>query len=533
MATRGEHGTRRGDVGRSFVVTARERRVLDQYLERYAEPEAAYAGELTDRYRAAIVAPLCGESPEALEAWERAVLAGERAATEPVLWIAVVNGREGSADDVLRVNQELLESWRRSSRVVRRLSLSGGSSTRVRAPAAAELLVRGDGAHHVLLIDASSAGHRFPRKQGVGLARRIGCDVAVALARRGLLLARYVGAADGDARLPPGYVRALERAPGVTALLFPFEHVSDGDARVLAATRLVECSWRYYVLGLAWAGSPFAFQTVGSCIAPEIVAYAQARGFPRREAGEDFHLLAKLAKLGEVECLAEPVVGLTARISSRVPFGTGPAVQRALSQPGAALPDTAPPDAAPPDTASPGAADRNPMAGGGGGHQSGDASPWEHVRWHDPRVFVALRRLLESLVALADDAASALTPPSDDPELPDAVVVALQERILSWSQRLAPRLAACPTAGHRRRRVFEAFDALATLQAIHALRDAGLPPIPWRDALRDAPFLEAPLDGSVTQVLESMRASESRLRARRGLAPPRTSSSDLDDCRLP
>lgn len=518
MATRREHGTRRGDVGRGLAVTARERRVLDQYLERYAEPEAAYAEELTERYRAAIVAPLCGESPGTLEDWQGALLADERAATEPVLWIAVVNGREDAADDVLRANDELLETWRRSSRVVRRLSLpqrylaSAASAaeasaaeaparTSTRAPAAAELLVRGEGAHHVLLIDASSAGHRFPRKQGVGLARRIGCDVAVALARRGLLQARYVGAADGDATLLSGYVRALERPPGSTAALFPFEHVSGGDERVLEATRLVECSWRHYVLGLAWAGSPFAFQTVGSCLAPEIVAYSQARGFPRREAGEDFHLLAKLAKLGEVECLAEPVVRLTARVSSRVPFGTGPAVQRALADPD------------------------------GVAHRCGPARPGERARLHDPRVFVALRRLVESLSALADPAAA--SSPDEPGDLPEAVAALVREQVRSWSQRLAPRLAACPTAAHRRRRVFEAFDALATLQAIHAFRDAGLPPIPWRDALREAPFLEAPLDGSVTQILESMRAAEGRLRARRGLALPRTSGADLDDCRLP
>ena len=56
--------------------------------------------------------------------------------------------------------------------------------------------------------------------------------------------------------------------------------------------------------------------------------YAQVRGFPKRAGAEDFYLLNKLAKTGRVESLSSPAITLTARVSNRVPFGTGPAVEK-------------------------------------------------------------------------------------------------------------------------------------------------------------------------------------------------------------
>ena len=60
------------------------------------------------------------------------------------------------------------------------------------------------------------------------------------------------------------------------------------------------------------------------------VLYAKSRGFPKRRAGEDFYLLNKIAKLADVVHLAGKPVSLAARASSRVPFGTGPAIEKAL-----------------------------------------------------------------------------------------------------------------------------------------------------------------------------------------------------------
>jgi hypothetical protein len=84
------------------------------------------------------------------------------------------------------------------------------------------------------------------------------------------------------------------------------------------------------VAGLQYANSPYAFFTIGSILAFKAESYVQVRGFPKRSAGEDFYLLNKLAKLGHVEFIEEVTVELDARVSLRVPFGTGPAVQKII-----------------------------------------------------------------------------------------------------------------------------------------------------------------------------------------------------------
>ena len=60
-------------------------------------------------------------------------------------------------------------------------------------------------------------------------------------------------------------------------------------------------------------------------------SYAKVRGFPKRAAGEDFYMLNKLAKVGDIESLDSPVLEVQARLSDRVPFGTGHALQTILS----------------------------------------------------------------------------------------------------------------------------------------------------------------------------------------------------------
>ena len=81
----------------------------------------------------------------------------------------------------------------------------------------------------------------------------------------------------------------------------------------------------YYVEGLSKANSPYAHHTVGSTMSFDFDAYAKVRGYPKREAGEDFYLLNKLSKLGSVENLDLSPITLQGRPSDRVPFGTGQA----------------------------------------------------------------------------------------------------------------------------------------------------------------------------------------------------------------
>ena len=174
----------------------------------------------------------------------------------------------------------------------------------------------------VLLIDRCIEGRPLPRRQGVGLARKIGTDVAAALFARDNLASPWIGSTDADATPPAGYWQALhDQAPEVAACVFPFTHPC-GPGETAWPIRCYEFHQLYYVTGLRHAGSPYAWPTVGSCLAIHAEAYAKVRGFPRRDGGEDFYLLNKIAKVGGVRHLPAPTMRLSARasrISSRGP----------------------------------------------------------------------------------------------------------------------------------------------------------------------------------------------------------------------
>ena len=126
-----------------------------------------------------------------------------------------------------------------------------------------------------------------------------------------------------------GYYNFSHIAPKI-ALLQSTEQI-DKNAIVHNATLQYEQALRYYVDGLRYADSPYAFFTIGSILIFNTAAYAKVRGFPKKSAGEDFYLLNKLAKIGRIAFLSNSCVELTSRLSTRVPFGTGPAVQQIMT----------------------------------------------------------------------------------------------------------------------------------------------------------------------------------------------------------
>ncbi len=185
----------------------------------------------------------------------------------------------------------------------------------------------------ILLVDRCVHRPAIPVDHGVGLARKIGADILCQLINQGRITSPWIANTDADAYLPLDYFSA-QLSDNITvdnttaALVYAFEHVyTDNDPNQLA-TLLYEFSLYYYVRGLSWAASPYAFHTIGSTIAIHYQHYAKVRGFPKRSAAEDFYLLNKIAKTGNVVSLTQPIIQLKARASIRVPFGTGPAVRK-------------------------------------------------------------------------------------------------------------------------------------------------------------------------------------------------------------
>lgn len=186
---------------------------------------------------------------------------------------------------------------------------------------------------YFLVVDAFT--QPLPVDQGVGLARKIGSDIALFLINENLIQSDWIHSTDADAHLPDNYFEATQKLnlakpyKDVVAVSYNFTH-ENNDKAIYNANKLYETALRYYVAGLTYSRSTYNFFTIGSVIAFKAKEYATVRGFPKRSAGEDFYLLNKLAKLGRVDFLKDSVVTIDARVSDRVPFGTGPSVAAIL-----------------------------------------------------------------------------------------------------------------------------------------------------------------------------------------------------------
>ncbi|TNF51373.1 MAG: hypothetical protein EP304_00640, partial [Deltaproteobacteria bacterium] len=181
-------------------------------------------------------------------------------------------------------------------------------------------------------IDAASPGLEIPAKQaGVGFARKLAMDLALNCLdwqKEPLLVCL-----DADTLVEPNYLQTIfthfQRSP-LGAAVLPFCHQQAGDALQQAAIERYELFMRSYVYGLRLAGSPYAFNSVGSAIACRAEAYVRCGGMNSRKAGEDFYFLQKLAKTDGVDQMTGTRVFPEPRVSSRVPFGTGRSVGRLL-----------------------------------------------------------------------------------------------------------------------------------------------------------------------------------------------------------
>ncbi|WP_246545634.1 glycosyltransferase family 2 protein [Pelotalea chapellei] len=190
------------------------------------------------------------------------------------------------------------------------------------------------GLKHLRWVDAASPGHELPHKQGVGLARKIGLDLAL----NHLEFNSYdplLICLDADTIVQPDYLSALahhfESATAGGASL-PYRHRAAATPESQAAIDRYELFLRVYVLGLEQAGSPWAFHTVGSAMASRASAYVASGGMNKRLAGEDFYFLQQVHKTAGVAPLSGTTVHPSPRSSHRVPFGTGRAVGDMLNK---------------------------------------------------------------------------------------------------------------------------------------------------------------------------------------------------------
>ena len=434
----------------------------EQYFARYAEPEARLAGALTGQYAACIVVPACGEEPSLLDGFQAAL----SAALGRVLFLLVVNATESATVGTHDANARLLDALA--------ARFTGGREIRGDGVETRGVLARADH-YDILWLDRASPGTRFPEREGVGLARKVGGDLAAALWARGGIACPRIASSDADVTLPSDYFTTLTSAESEpsAAWLWPFQHEAGGNVEIDLATVLYEISLRYYVLGLTAARSSYAYQSIGSTICVDAAAYLAVRGFPKREAAEDFYLLDKLAKVGALRRVAGAPIRIKARLSERVPFGTGRRSREIVDERAAGVEFTL----------------------------------------YAPAVFTALSAVIAGLDEVAASADVAELNAALDARIPEfANTARLVLERLGVFAALHSAVAQAPAGRVLRRRIHTWFDALRTLRFIHGMRDACLPQVPWREALSSAGFVGEPFcDGedpaAVCGVLAQLEAT--------------------------
>lgn len=168
---------------------------------------------------------------------------------------------------------------------------------------------------------------------GAGLARKSGMDEAV---RRFNLLDKPNGiivSLDADTLVDKNYLIEIEKYfkvnPKNVGATISFQHQTEGlPPKQLEGIQLYEQYLEYYKNALDFTGYPFSMFTVGSAFAVTAQAYVKRGGMNRRQAGEDFYFLQNLVQLGKVGEINSTKVYPSARLSDRVPFGTGPILQK-------------------------------------------------------------------------------------------------------------------------------------------------------------------------------------------------------------
>jgi len=185
------------------------------------------------------------------------------------------------------------------------------------------------------LVDASSRGLELPVEGGVGLARKIGMDLSLAVMDDGLTVRNLLLSLDADTLVESSYLHEVEshfQRKKVLGAVVSFAHRTNPDASLQEAIAYYESFLRHYQIGLRYARSPYAFHTIGSTIISSAEGYAMVRGMPKRLAGEDFYFLNKLNKISPVSMIHGTTVFPSSRISQRTPFGTGNKVDHLLQE---------------------------------------------------------------------------------------------------------------------------------------------------------------------------------------------------------
>jgi glycosyltransferase involved in cell wall biosynthesis len=306
----------------------RKKSLIDTYLYNYSVGEKwRLTSNDTDNLFQVVVIPAYAEK-EWLFSTLASIAKNQPSSLEYSFVLCVVNNKENSPSEDIENNLRTIECL---DALVKRKSLRKFSDEYKIYPLLNNIA---ESKMKLGYINAASKGFEMPtRTGGVGLARKIGMDMALRLLENNSASSPVILCLDADTLVRDSYLSVIRKyfTPEIKTAIVAYEHQMPDIYEQQAAIVCYEIFLRYWTLGLRYAGSPWAFHSIGSTIAVSTEAYLEVRGMNRREAGEDFYFLNKLAKTGAINYVKETCVYPSARSSTRVPFGTGKSIQKFLS----------------------------------------------------------------------------------------------------------------------------------------------------------------------------------------------------------
>ena len=164
-------------------------KAVSKYLARHAEPEARAADALSGEFAHALIVPAYGEGQSLFDALGSV----PRGPAGDTLVVVVLNARADSPREKHDVNAQARE----------RLRAAAAQTREVQAEHPISILTYPNG--RLVLVDRALPGHFLPEGQGVGLARKIGNDLALRLHDAGGLTSSWLHNTDADVLLPNDY----------------------------------------------------------------------------------------------------------------------------------------------------------------------------------------------------------------------------------------------------------------------------------------------------------------------------------------
>ena len=290
-----------------------QKNTTDKYLTNYAESEAKNIAKIKETYKYVVVIPICNERVDVLKS-----IFLQINKNQSVLVILVVNSPANHVKSFKWCKQNALFI----NKIKKNINFNYKLSNNIE-------LIKTDEFFDTIIVDRNSQGRKIDKDQGVGLARKIGCDIALKYYKEGTIECPFVFSTDADVILPDDYFKHVNASMSdYSAIVLDFEHFSD-DALLKQLQFYYDFKIRYYHAGITYAGSKYDYIPLGSTLIASFDCYAKVRGFPKKNAGEDFYLLNKLAKIKPVFFMKHcKPIKIKSRFSDRVPFGTGPALMK-------------------------------------------------------------------------------------------------------------------------------------------------------------------------------------------------------------